>query len=390
MPHAAEGIRTGMTLAYDAEQCAAELHTALDQPDLRLVVLFARSDIDLQRFASAMQRLFGPSVIVVGCTTAGEITAQGYMEGAITGLSLAGSNFAATAIPIEALQTFTVNRGQDLVRRGVQDIARQAPAFTRQDMFAFTLIDGLCGCEEAVVSSLHAALGEIPLFGGSAGDSLRFEKTYVLHKGAFRDDMGLMILVASALPFRVFKTEHFIADDSKMVVTEADPISRVVSEINAEPAAQEYARMIGLDSVELSPMVFATHPVVVRVGGQNFVRSIQKVNDDDSLTFFCAIDEGIVLTVAKGVDLVENLGQLFDTLRRDIGQPRLVIGFDCIFRMLEMNERGLRPRVDQMVRDNNVIGFATYGEQFHAMHVNQTFTGVAIGCPHRDADKTAP
>ena len=28
---------------------------------------------------------------------------------------------------------------------------------------------------------------------------------------------------------------------------------------------------------------------------------------------------------------------------------------------------------------NNVIGFATYGEQFNAMHVNQTFTGVAIG-----------
>jgi signal transduction histidine kinase len=28
-----------------------------------------------------------------------------------------------------------------------------------------------------------------------------------------------------------------------------------------------------------------------------------------------------------------------------------------------------------------VIGFATYGEQYNAMHVNQTFTGVAIGQP---------
>jgi len=26
-----------------------------------------------------------------------------------------------------------------------------------------------------------------------------------------------------------------------------------------------------------------------------------------------------------------------------------------------------------------VIGFATYGEQFNSMHVNQTFTGIAIG-----------
>jgi len=25
------------------------------------------------------------------------------------------------------------------------------------------------------------------------------------------------------------------------------------------------------------------------------------------------------------------------------------------------------------------VGFNTYGEQFHALHVNQTFSGLAIG-----------
>ena len=34
------------------------------------------------------------------------------------------------------------------------------------------------------------------------------------------------------------------------------------------------------------------HPVTVTLGGSVFVRSIQKVNPDGSLTFFCAIDEG--------------------------------------------------------------------------------------------------
>ena len=32
-----------------------------------------------------------------------------------------------------------------------------------------------------------------------------------------------------------------------MVVTGADPARRIVTEINAEPAALEYARMVGLD-----------------------------------------------------------------------------------------------------------------------------------------------
>ena len=35
--------------------------------------------------------------------------------------------------------------------------------------------------------------------------------------------------------------------------------------------------------------------------------------------------------------------------------------------------------VSELLAANRVVGFSTYGEQFNAMHVNQTFTGVAIG-----------
>jgi hypothetical protein len=119
--------------------------------------------------------------------------------------------------------------------------------------------------------------------------------------------------------------------------------------------------------------------VVVRVGGQYFVRSIARMNDDDSLTFFCAIDEGIVLTIAQGVDMVENLRQAFDQVHAAMGVPQLVLGCDCVLRRLETERAGTKDQIGQIFTDNNVIGFATYGEQFNAMHVNQTFTGLAIG-----------
>jgi hypothetical protein len=57
----------------------------------------------------------------------------------------------------------------------------------------------------------------------------------------------------------------------------------------------------------------------------------------------------------------------------------LVLGCDCVLRRIEMERDGLRERVGHIYQENNVIGFATYGEQFNAMHVNQTFTGIAIG-----------
>jgi hypothetical protein len=164
-------------------------------------------------------------------------------------------------------------------------------------------------------------------------------------------------------------------------VTEAAPATRTVLELNGEPAAEEYARVVGLGLDALSPRVFASHPVVVRAGGDYFIRSIQKMNPDRSLTFYCAIDRGIVLTVAHGTDFVSNLSTLFESLRAEVGAPAMILGFDCILRGLEMDHLGQRQAVGAMMAANNVIGFSTFGEQYQSMHVNQTLTGVAIGHP---------
>ena len=150
-------------------------------------------------------------------------------------------------------------------------------------------------------------------------------------------------------------------------------------EINAEAAAQEYARIAGLDASRLTPSLFARFPLLVRVGGEFYVRSIQRVNEDGSLTFFCAIDEGVVLTLARQEDILENLERFFQRVRDEMGPLQLVVGFDCILRNLEVEMRQMKHLTSRVLAANNVIGFSTYGEQFNAMHVNQTFTGVAIG-----------
>jgi len=36
--------------------------------------------------------------------------------------------------------------------------------------------------------------------------------------------------------------------------------------------------------------------------------------------------------------------------------------------------------------EHNVIGFSTYGEQINGLHLNHTFTGVAIGYPRDQAN----
>ena len=236
------------------------------------------------------------------------------------------------------------------------------------------------GEEEWVVSAIADMLGGIPVFGGSASDDLRFGPTFVsAGGGGFQTDAAVLLIVHSLSPFTLIGTQHFGPTPQKMVVTAADPAARVVSEINGDVAAEEYARLVGLPTDRLNPLVFAEHPVVVRVGGRHYVRSIQKVNPDGSLTFFCAIDEGIVLTIAEGLDIIACLEDDMAKVHDEIGYPRLIIGCDCILRRLEIERKGLAPRVSSILAANNVIGFNSYGEHIDGIHVNQTLTGVAIG-----------
>lgn len=376
-PTPRQRVRRAVTTA-DAARAAEELHADLSQDDASLVVLFCSPRLAVDGFAEDLKRRFGETP-VIGCTTAGEITPFGYQHGSVTGVSFAAPDFHAATRHIPDIRNFSVADGRRVVRSCLAELEAKAPSLPPEQVFALLFIDGLDATEESVVSALHHELGPIPLFGGSAGDELDFRTTRILFDGVFHQHGAVLVLVATTHPFQVFKTEHFLLSHEKMVITAADPARRVVTEINAEPAAREYARLIGLTREQLTPTVFATHPLVVRIGNVPYVRALQKANDDDSLTFFSSIDEGIVLTAATSTDIVEDMTRRFDELRAVIGQPEVVIGCDCILRNLEIKQKGLEQAMAGLFRDNHVVGFNTYGEQFNAMHVNQTFTGVAIG-----------
>jgi hypothetical protein len=371
-------IRQAQACATDPREAAREFATAVSQPEMALVIFFCSSEYDLEVVAEEMGRLFD-GVEVVGCTTAGEIGPAGYRVHSISGASFSADSFAAATGRIDCLQQFESVKGQTLVQELLQRLESRAPQANADNSFAFLLIDGLSVREEPVTRALQSTLGKLPLVGGSAGDGLRFCSTQVYSEGCFWPDSAILILVTTRLPFKLFMTDHFVATEQRMVVTEADAEHRIVHQIDGRPAAEAYAELVGVDAHDLDPMRFAASPLVVVIGGANFVRSIAKANPDGSLTFFCAIDEGMVLRVAQGTNLVDNLEQTFAAIHTAIGEPQLVIACDCILRRLEIVQGRLIDRVGRLLRRNNVIGFNSYGEQYRGVHVNQTFIGIAIG-----------
>jgi hypothetical protein len=153
-----------------------------------------------------------------------------------------------------------------------------------------------------------------------------------------------------------------------------------VTEINAEPAAGEYARLIGVPVDMLGPPVFAANPVVVRVGERHHVRAIKHAAAEGPIDFFAAIDEGMVLTLAKPKDMTTHLENALKGLERS-SKPAMILACDCIFRRIEAEHKQVKQGISALLSANNVHGFSTYGEQIGAIHVNQTITGVAIYPP---------
>lgn len=369
-------VKRGSSTNTDARAAVTELAGQIRQPGMSGAIFFCSSRYDLAELASAMAEEF--DCPVAGCTTSGEIAPDGYCQHSLVGAGIASAEMKLYPRLLKPISAFGLEQARDLAS-GLKGQLTFADGFNSKNMFGLLLIDGMSMSEEQVVASLYHSFERVPLLGGSAGDDLDFKKTHVYFDGAFHEDAAVFTLFETTLPFTVFKTQHFEPTGAKLVITESDPPRRVVSEINGGPAAEEYARAVGLEIDELTPMIFSTHPVMLKIGGEYYVRSIQKVNPDGSLTFYCAIDNGLVLTVAEGVDLVANLEEQVAKLRGELGGINLIIGNDCILRRLEIFDKALQHRVQNVLAPCNFVGFSTYGEQYNAVHVNQTLTGVAIG-----------
>ena len=50
-----------------------------------------------------------------------------------------------------------------------------------------------------------------------------------------------------------------------------------------------------------------------------------------------------------------------------------------MLRRLDAQNRQIFRDISELYRENRVIGFNTYGEQYRSMHLNQTLTGIAFG-----------
>ena len=344
--------------------------------EIELLLFHTSTLFDLDTVAKEISARF-PHVNIVGCTSAGEFNKNGYGTEKLLAVAFLKNEFSIATALVPNLGEVNFDEAHDIasgLRRALQGRERR---YDTEQHFVISVLDGLTRHEEHFLETFATAFGNIPHLGGSAGDDLKLEATYVFYNGEFHRDAAVLLLVGTGKPFTVFSIDHINSPVSKLVVTHADPESRTVYEINGEPAAQYYASLLGMKAEDLTPDVFSMFPLAVMVGGKYFIRSIQKVDlATNAITFYCAVDIGIILTFVQLGDCIEALESKLDKLRAQLGEPEFVYACDCFLRRLEIQQGKNDHEIRRLQQRYNVAGFNAYGEHIHSVHLNQTFTGV--------------
>ncbi|BCN32958.1 FIST signal transduction protein [Anaeromicropila herbilytica] len=319
------------------------------------ILLFASDQIvrDLSQYA-------GENVVL--CSTAGEFTKEGYKEEVITG--------------------FTYDRGVasivELENPSIRNINELRKAYDKvkdnKNAFMLLLCNGLAAHEESIISTFFFIKDDFKIVGGSSGDYLQFKETLIYIGKKKVDSVAIFFDCKSRT--QLVKENIYKTTEKKLLVTEADPLSRTVYKFDNVPAATKYAQLIGIREEKLADS-FSNHPLGRVIKQNTYIASPMKVNPDKSITFYSQILPNTFVDVLEPADLDNCFHNTINMLEF---KPTFIFSVHCILRSLKFKEEHSWGKLDSKLLQvcKNQSGFISYGEQIYKKHLNQTMVLLAI------------
>ena len=334
-----------------------------------MLVYFASAKFSPEEISRGMQELF-PDIPVFGCTSAGEIVSAKMLKGSVVAMLL--DKEVVDDVKIELIDAQDVERAIPAAFKSFEDYYRVPMAdMDYLQYVGMILIDGLSCAEERIMEKI-GDLTNVTFIGGSAGDDLNFEKSYIYANGRVYANAALLALIKPSTGFDVIKTQSFCPLTQTLHATKVEESTRDVLEFDGKSAATAYADALGVPVKQLGE-VFPMHPLGLMVGDEPYVRSPQKVLPNQGIRFYCHIKENMELQLLEATHIIEDTARALKEKRIESGTIAGLINFHCILRTLELEEKGLTAEYGQLFAEIPTIGFSTYGEEYIG-HVNQTST----------------
>ena len=230
----------------DTKQATRELVDAVGSK-VSFALVYADEKHDLAVVESTLKAAWG-SAAIVGCSTSGEITADGAHEGSIVVLAAVGDGFQASTALARGVMNDPEGAARDLVRQLESKKGAGKHQLIVVHTVGFTVQQS--GFEHQAFPTLQKAFPNAVIVGGSAGDGLKFLTSNVLADGRTSNDAIAALIVTTDRPIASSLEHGYRTTGSKVKVTASK--GAIVTQFDGKKAVQRYAELLGSTEKELT------------------------------------------------------------------------------------------------------------------------------------------
>jgi len=359
------------TLSDPAAAGAAAARAAFEGREPVLALVFCSVGYHVPAMLDEVRSRVGPSTVIAGCTTSGQITTGEATGEGVAVVALGGDGFS--------VRTRISRDVTPRLRAAGTEIAACLAEIDRPHRALLMICDGLTGNQHELVRGAFSVVGAAaPLVGGCAGDDLTFVRTYQFHGGRdgveIMTDAGLGLALGSDAPLGVGIAHGWRKQGAAMVVTSSR--DGRVFELDGEPALDVLLRRLGLDESILvddeetfRERVFL-HPLGLSRRSGEDIRVIHGADPADrSLLCLADVPQGALAWLMESdpdalIDGArESAAQALDGLG---GRPAVgLLAFDCAGRRTVLGDDGIQQEIGVIGKELGGVpygGFYTNGE----------------------------
>ena len=375
-----EVIQTSRTVTGEAIDDLFK-HFKKHPNDYHCIIFFASTSVDFNELQTAMHEHF-PRAQVIGTTTSGEISSQGFKTNTVVVNAISDSKTKFSAVLVDDANKFPIISKEKIIDAAKKADINLSQALIHNQAFAISLICGLKNIEEGFLSMFYSLVAdkEFLVCGGTAGDDLKFKATYVCANGECSDSGAVLLFVNTERQFQIYKENIFQKSGKSVRLTDVQHETHIVRTIDGMNPRKRYADIIGIPESQANDAIL-DHPFGRTFGDNIFIASLVSFDKNGILSTYARVIQDSVQEILDPMDPLAITEETCKKITQVIPNPSCVILFNCILRTIGFSNKNLQGAVNEIWKRYfpTYSGFSTYGEQFGHINSNQTLVALVIG-----------
>ncbi len=359
--------KVGYSKNKDAYEAGKETATkATEGIRAKIGLLFNSVGYDQKKLMEGIKSV-AKDVDVIGCTSsAGIITPDGYMideDGTAGMLTLGGDDLTVAC--------YGMAKGKSARETG-REVAKKALEKAGLDYAPdYFFMSASPAEEEEYIKGIQDVIGRVPCFGGSAADNTVEGKWSIFYNDTIFNDGVVAAFFYTANDIATVYTGAYNETKDMGIITKLND-TRVLAEIDGEPALDKYKNWRGLDDEAVTGgnllVTTITSPLGVkdRLGNLTAIRHPMNGNDDKSMNIGANLAVGTTVIRMEAIvdELINSTGKTLKELKKKCPNAAGYLLIHCGGRRLGIGDR-MNEVYEQLKKEAGDVPFLvafTFGE----------------------------